>query len=331
MNKPMHSLGFAVFATIALGGGLVQPAAATQSLKLAYGSPWVGWGPFYVAAQKGYFADEGLEVEIAYIEPTTPQAGFDLLTNEEIDGRFSTLDEAALYWKAETPFAVMLATDVSAGGDGVLVRHDRNIASINDLKGKRIGLWLTTPSHFLLNYLLQKNGMSEADVTLVDLSAEAAAAAVVAGEVDAAVTWSPYLAKAAADPNVEILITSKDTPGLITDVLLMRTEALASDPDTCQRLVRAWNKAVAYQKSNPDEAAAIMAKGLDYGSAENVQADLAGLALQGKEESAQLFGGSGPGTALGTASFAVELWTRLGRLTTPVQAADLVDARCLEP
>ena len=153
----------------------------------------------------------------------------------------------------------------------------------------------------------------------------------MAGEVDAAVTWSPYLAKAAADPNVEILVTSKDTPGLITDVLIMRKEALASNPDACQRLVRAWNKAVAYQRSNPDEAAAIMAKGLDYGSAENIKADLAGLTLQGKEESARLFGGSGPGTALGTASFATELWTRLGRLTTPVTAEDLVDARCLEP
>ncbi len=330
MSKPMQSSGFAISAMVALVA-TVQAAGAAERLKLAYGSPWVGWGPFYVAAEKGYFKDEGLEVDIAYIEPTTPQAGFDLLTDQEVDGRFSTLDEAALYWTPEAPFAVMLATDVSSGGDGVLVRHDRSIASIQDLKGKKIGLWLTTPSHFLLNYLLQRNGMSEADVTLVNLSAEAAAAAVVAGEVDAAVTWSPYLTKAAADPNVDILITSKDTPGLITDVLIMRKEALVSNPDTCQRLVRAWNKAVAYQKGNPDEAAAIMAKGLDYGTAENVKADLAGAALQGKEESARLFGGSGPGTALGTASFAVELWTRLGRLTTPVKAEDLVDPRCLEP
>jgi NitT/TauT family transport system substrate-binding protein len=329
MKRQMLSLGLACCAMVVLGG-IVRPAPAAESLKIAYGSPWIGWGPLYVAEEKGFFKEEGIDVEVVFIEWKSPQEGFDALATKQIDGRLSALDESTLYWTPETPFAVMLATDVSSGGDGILVRSDRNIGSIEDLEGKRIGLWLTTPSHFLLNYLLQQNGMSEEDVTLVDMPAEAAAAAIVAGEVDAAVTWSPYVAEAAADPNVEILVTSKDTPGLIADVLLMRKDTLASDPESCQRLVRAWNKAVEYQKANPDEAAAIMAKGLNYGTAENVKADLAGLVLQGKEESTQFFGGTGPGTALGTASFAIDLWTDLGRLTTPVKAEDLIDASCLE-
>ena len=329
MKRQLLSLGFTLSAMVALAG-IVQPAAASEPLKIAYGSPWIGWGPLYIAEEKGYFTDEGLEVEVTYIEWGEPQDGFDALAAKQIDGRLSALDESTLYWRPETPFAVVLATDVSSGGDGVLIRNDRSIGSVADLKGKRIGLWLTTPSHFLLNHLLQQNGMSEEDVTLVDMPAEVAATAIVAGEVDAAVTWSPYLAQAAEDPNVEILVTSKDTPGLIADVLLMRKDTLASTPETCQGLVRAWNKAVEYQNSNPDEAAAIMAKGLNYGTAENVKADLAGLVLQGKEESAQFFGGTGPGTALGTASFAIDLWTELGRLTIPVKAEDLIDDRCLE-
>lgn len=329
MSKRMQSLGFAIPVIVALAG-MVQPAGSAEPLKIAYGSPWIGWGPLYIAQEKGYFKDEGLEVELAYIESGTPQEGFDLLATKQIDGRLSALDESTLYWRPETPFAVVLATDVSSGGDGVLVRSDRGIGSVADLKGKTVGLWLTTPSHFLLNHLLQQAGMSEEDVKLVDMSAEAAAAAIVAGDVDAAVTWSPYLAQAAEDPNVEILVTSKDTPGLIADVLLMRKDTLVSNPESCQRLVRAWNEAVEFQKANPDEAAAIMAKGLNYGTAENVKADLAGLVLQGQEESAQFFGGTGPGTALGTASFAIDLWTELGRLTTPVKAEDLIDASCLE-
>jgi NitT/TauT family transport system substrate-binding protein len=302
-----------------------QTANAAERLKIAYGSPWVGWGPFYIAQQKGYFQDEGLEVEISLQEH-----GFDLLKAGKVDGNLSTLDEATLHWQPETPYAVMLAVDVSAGGDGVVVRNDRNIGSVADLKGKKIGLWLNTPSHFLLNYLLQQAGMSEKDVTLVDLHAEQAAAAVVAGDVDAAVTWSPYLGNAAADPKVDLLITSKDTPGLIADVLLMRKDAMGAHPEICRALVRAWNKAVAYQKANADEAAAIVAKGLDYGSADNVKADLAGIELQGREENARFFAGTGPGTAQATASFAIELWTTTGRLTTPLTATDLIDDSCLE-
>ena len=73
-----------------------------------------------------------------------------------------------------------------------------------------MGLRLNTPSHFLLNYLLRQNGMSEDDVTLVDMSPRMRRKAVVAGEVDVAVTWNPYLLSAAEDPNVDILITSKE-------------------------------------------------------------------------------------------------------------------------
>ena len=329
MKRHVLALGFACSVTVILVG-MAKPAAVAEPLKIAYASPWIGWGPLYIARANGYFKNEGLDVEIVFMESNTPQEGFDLLTTKLVDGRLVTLDEAALYWKPEMPYAAVLATDISSGGDGVLVRNDRNIASIEDLNGKTVALWLNTPSHFLLSYLLQQGGVPEEDVTVVDMSAEDAAAAVVAGNVDAAVTWNPYLAKAAEHPNVETLVTSKDTPGLIADVLVMREDTLTSNVEACQGLVRAWNKAVEYQRSNPDEGATIMAKGLDYGTAEDVKADLAGVALQGREESAQFFGGTGPGTALATASFAIELWTERGRLTTPVKAEDLIDDSCLE-
>jgi NitT/TauT family transport system substrate-binding protein len=309
---------------------MIPPATGAEALKIVYATPWVGYGPIYIAAEKGFFKDEGLEVEISFIESDTPQDGLDLLTTKQIDGRFVTIDEASLYWKSETPYAAMLAGDISSGGDGILVRNDRNIASIKDLRGKTVALWQNTPSHFLLSYLLQQSGVSEEDVTVLDMSAEDAAAAVVAGNVDAAVTWNPYLAKAAEHPNVGTLVTSKDTPGLIADVLVMRKDTLASDVETCQALVRAWNKAVEYQRMNPDEGAAIVAKGLNYGTAEDVKSDVAGVTLQGREENAKFFSGTGPGTAHATASFAIELWTERGRLTTPVKAEDLIDDSCLE-
>ena len=160
--------------------------------------------------------------------------------------------------------------------------------------------------------------MSDDDVTAVDMSPEDAGAAIVAGDVDAAVTWNPHLVKAA------------EGPGLIADVLVMRKDALAANPEACQRLVRAWNKAVDYQNANPGEGAAIMAKGLGSGTADDIRAGLAGIVLQGKEGHAQFFGGDGAGTALGTARFAIDLWTETGRLTTPVKAEDLIDAGCLE-
>ena len=50
--------------------GMLPPAGAADpiSLKIGYGSPWVGWGPLYIAAEKGYFEDEGLDLQIVRME-----------------------------------------------------------------------------------------------------------------------------------------------------------------------------------------------------------------------------------------------------------------------
>jgi NitT/TauT family transport system substrate-binding protein len=329
MKGRLLSLGFACSMLVALGG-IGGPASAVDPLTIGYGSPWIGHGPLHIAVQKGYFEDEGLDVELAKIKVSGPQEEFEALAAKQVDVLPVTLDVSTLYWRPEAPIAVVLAIDASSGGDGVLFRTDRNIGSIEDLKGKQVALRLNTPSHFFLSYLLRQNGMSGDDVTLVDMSPEEAAKAVVAGDVDVAVTWNPHLLTAAEDPRVDILVTSKDTPGLITDVLVMRKDVVVSNPEACQGLVRAWNKAVEYQSANPDEAAAIMAKGLGYGTADDIKTDLAGIVLQGKEGNAQLFAGDGEGTALGTTRFAIDLWTELGQLTTPVKAEDLIDASCLE-
>jgi NitT/TauT family transport system substrate-binding protein len=217
MKRQLLSLGFACSAMVTLGriGG---PASAAEPLTIGYGSPWIGQGPLHIAAQKGYFENEGLYVKLTKIEASGPQEEFAALAAKQIDVLTATMDVSTLYWRPEAPFAVILAIDASAGGDGVLVRTDRNIGSIEDLKGQRVALRLNTPSHFFLSYLLRQSGMSDDDVTLVDMSPEEAAKAVVAGDVDVAVTWNPHLLKAAEDPTVDILVTSTETPGLIADV-----------------------------------------------------------------------------------------------------------------
>ncbi len=330
MNKPIL-LG--VLAGVMVGAFVAsdpaQPAVPAAPLPLKIGhSTWIGYGPLFIARDKGYFRDEGLHVELLHIKGTQEQ--FSALASGQIDGLASTLDELTVHWRPEVPSVAILGLDDSSGGDGLLVRKPSNIKSIKDLKGKSVALPLTSTSHFFLNFLLQQHGMSETDVTLKDMVADAAAAAIVEGTVDAAVTWQPHLSEAARDPDVTLLISSKETPGLIADVLVVRKNVLTAHPEAGTGLVRAWNKAIDYSKANADDAAMIMGKGVGYEEPEALQADLAGVTLYGKERNAQFFSGSGPGTALATVTFAIKLWTHLGRITTPIKAEDLIDAAYLE-
>ncbi|HMN27098.1 MAG TPA: ABC transporter substrate-binding protein, partial [Caldilineaceae bacterium] len=310
-------------------GGAASAGAELTPLKLGY-SVWVGYGPLFIARDLGYFAEEGLEVELVKVED--PKDRFTALAGQQLDGLVSTLDTMTLYWKAETPFAAIFGLDESAGGDGILVQKAANIASVADLKGKSIAVNVGSVSHFFLDYVLQQNGMSEADVTLVKMKQGDVPAALSSAQVDAGVTWEPHLSKATTDPNVSILLTSKETPGLIVDVLIMRKDLLTGNPELGTKLARAWNKAVEYQKANPDEAAKVMQEGLGgfYEKPEDIMADQAGVQLFDKARNAEFFSGNGEGTALGTTQFAIDLWTNLGQLTTPVTAEDMVDGSYLE-
>jgi NitT/TauT family transport system substrate-binding protein len=309
------------------GGG--QGAAAPISLKIGY-SVWVGYGPLFIARDKKFFEEEGLNVELVKVED--PKDRFTALAGQQLDGLVSTLDTMTLYWRAETPFVAIAGLDDSSGGDGVLVRKDASIASVADLKGKTIGVNVGSVSHFFLTYLLQKNGLSEADVTLVKMKQGDVPAALSAAQVQAGVTWEPHLSKATKDENVAILTTSKETPGLIVDVLIMRSDVLKGNKEIGAKLARAWNKAVDYQKANPDDAAKLMQEGLGgfYEKPDDIKADLAGVTLFDKARNAAFFSGDGDGTAIGTTKFAIDLWSKLGIITTPVKAEDMVDGAYLE-
>jgi NitT/TauT family transport system substrate-binding protein len=318
-------------ALAACGAGGATQTTGSQTVKLKIGySVWVGYGPLFIARDKGYFNEEGLDVELVKVED--PKDRFAALSGKQLDGLVSTLDTMTLYWKAETPFVAILGLDDSSGGDGIVVRKDKNIASVQDLKGKSIGVNVGSVSHFYLDYVLQQNGLAESDVSLVKMKQGDVPAALASGSVDAGVTWEPHLSKSAKDPSVAILTTSKDTPGLIVDVLILRKDVLSANAEVGTKLSRAWNKAVEYQKTNADDAAKLMQQGLGgfYEKPDDVKADLAGVKLFDKARNLAFFAGSGDGSAVGTTKFAIDLWTKLGQLTTPLKAEDLIDGSQLE-
>ncbi len=87
MSRQKLSLSFAFSVVVASGSIAGQiPIASAEPLKIASGSSWIGWGPLHIAEEKGYFKAEGLEVEVTYFDWDTPQEGFDLLANKQIDG-----------------------------------------------------------------------------------------------------------------------------------------------------------------------------------------------------------------------------------------------------
>jgi NitT/TauT family transport system substrate-binding protein len=222
---------------------------------------WIGYGPLFVAKERAFFREEGLpNVELKTLDgPGEREAAYQA---GEIDFFPNTPDAFVILFASQDPRGrIVAALDESAGADGLVAKKD--IRSIADLKGRTVGYQSGITSHFLLLYLLrEKGGLSGRDVKQETLSAGDAGAAFMAGKLDAAVTWEPWLSKAKDARDAHLLATSADVPGLIVDVVLVSDRIVRSNPKAISGFIRAWNRAVRYLQENPDSAINIISRNL---------------------------------------------------------------------
>lgn len=219
---------------------------------------WVGYAPIHLAKEKGFFRDHGIEVELRDIEDTAARRA--ALSSGSVDASVDIVDSFANAAAAGLPARVVLKLDDSMGGDGIVVR--REIESVADLAGKTVAYPQGQPSHFFLLAVLEDAGLSSKDVRSLPMEADQAGAAFVSQQVDAAVTWEPWLSRAAGLPHGKILTTSREKPGLIVDVLTVRSDYLDERPEVVRAFAAGWFDAVEYWREHPEEANAVMAKAL---------------------------------------------------------------------
>lgn len=217
---------------------------------------WVGYGPMYLAKEKGFFAEEGVNINVSVLDDAAQRKA--AMINGTIDGLGDTVDLLVLSRDEQVPSVTVLQVDDSKGADGIVVSD--NIKTLQDLKGKKIAVQKNFVGESFLMYVLKKNGISITEVEESDTESGAAGAAFVSGQVDAAVTFEPWLSKSSERKGGKVLVSSADEPGVIVDTLSINETYLKDHPDTVKKVLRGWFKALDYWKSNPDEANEIMAK-----------------------------------------------------------------------
>jgi len=301
---------------------LASPLAAQDlpALKIAFNT-WVGFGPLYVAQEKGFFKQLGIEVRMTILEDTASKGS--ALKAKRLDGVGTTADSQVIAASQGIPGVICLALDQSNGADGIVAVQ--SIASVKDLKGKTVAVQPGFVSHFFLLYLLDEAGLSPKDVTVQPFETGDAGAAFVAKRVDAAVTWEPWLSKAKERPDGKVLITSKEKPGLIVDVLAMRDDIIKNRPEDVKKLIKGWYMGVDYYVKNPAEATAIIAKNFKL-SPEETADMLSGVTFFDATGNIEYFGtAAAPGQIHKVVGKANEVWQKAGEMKKPVDTKLLVD------
>lgn len=308
MHKILIALCLALTATCAF--------AADTPVTVAHAT-WVGYGPLHIAKELGYFKEQGLDVNLAIIEDESQYAA--ALASGNIDGLGNVIDREVIHFAKGTPETVIFAMDESTGGDGVVAAG--GIKAVADLKGRTVALDKSSTSYFFFLSILEKNGVKEDEVNIQEMGASDAGAAFVAGKVDAAVTWEPWLTNAGQREGGHVLISSREMPGTIVDVFVMNDNFIAKHPEAPAKMARAWFKAIEWYTANPAKGDEIMAKAFGLSAAE--VADMAkGVTFKGAAENLAFVK---PGQGLfEVADRAIRFWKEKGIIEKDVTAADFV-------
>lgn len=252
----------------ATGVLLAAGAQAAPTLKLGL-TTWIGYSPFYVADALDLYKKYDLKVNLQTF--TDPAMLPSALAGGAIDGALMTYDQVIGAAGQGQAFKVVMPVDYSYGGDAVLAA--KPISKISELKGKKVAYAPLSPSDFLIAYALKINGMSDKDIQPVNMTPEAVPAAMASGAVPAGVTYEPNVSQivATGKGKYQVIYSSREAPGIITDVLAFDAKRIGKDDKQIIALMRGYLDALAYMKAKPAEAAKLIGKAVGVSDKEALE------------------------------------------------------------
>jgi NitT/TauT family transport system substrate-binding protein len=272
---------------------LAASTASAEDLIRILCPTWPGFAPVHAARDLGYFKEEGLEVDIKFEDDrANVMAAF---ARGDIEADMRTVGEHQGRPRDEnTPGVIIGTIDQSLGGDGVIA--DASINTAADLKGKLVAAEINIPARLILQLKLKEAGLTLADLQIKDIATADTVAVFADPSIIAVATYEPYMQQAIKNSGREgakILYSSKDTPGLITDIISVRRDDLAANPEKYRKFLRGIYRAVDYANKEPKKYAELVAPNFNLTGQEVEEMLAAGVHYTTYEEALEYLGKPG--------------------------------------
>ena len=285
--------------------------------------PFVGNMPVLIAQNKGFFKAQGIEVELSYVDYLQlQQADF---SAGKYDAIGLTLGDFIMLSATNPDMQAVMVVDESTGVDAVVAQSD--IKTILNLKGKKLGADLGGFSEVFLSEMLKTSKLTSEDVSLVKVEALEVPQRIQNNAIQAGHTWEPYLSEA-LKLGANILFTSKQTPGLILDVIVFRGEVIRDRPEGIRAFVRGWLQALSYWETNIPEGNEIASKALNIPSN---TISFEGIDLIDFAENQKFFQSDSPNYIYKTAKKYADFFIRTGNVTRLPNIENLFNSSFLTP
>jgi NitT/TauT family transport system substrate-binding protein len=237
-------------------GLLLSTLASAKEYKVAW-SHYTGWEPWGYAQHAGilekwartYDIKIKLDLINDYIE------SINLYTAGKYDAcTMTNMDALTIPAVGGIDSTALILGDFSNGNDGIVMKNGTDVAS---LKGREVKLVELSVSHYLLSRALEKSGMKEKDLKIINTSDADIGSIFITDKNAAAVTWNPILMKLRQEKGATVVFDSSKIPGEIMDLLVVKTGA---DEKLKKALVGAWYETMSLVKAGDKKALEFMAK-----------------------------------------------------------------------
>ena len=214
--------------------------------------------PVYIAEAKGFFKDEGLDVQLV------PFSKGKLCLDAVLGGKadVATVAETPLMHLGfrKAPVAILCTMHSATKNTKCVVRKDRGITKPADIKGHKVGVPIGGNAEYFMDKFLQKHGLSRDDVTVVNLNPPEMVGAIFRGDIDASFSWEPHITRSVTQLGDKAQVFfGEDLYRETFDIVMMRDWA-DKNPESCKKFLRALIRATDYIHKNRDESVAIVAK-----------------------------------------------------------------------
>lgn len=235
-------------------------AAETVAVRLSY-TPFAAHIPIYVAKEKGYYDQAGLNVNIL------PGRGssFAAMTVGSGKEEFGIADAAAVVATRAKGVPVVAVANLQQDNGAALIATEKSgIKSVEELKGRNVGVAPGSTTTIFLQALLKKHGLTMDDIKPVTWRSGTDLPLILDGKIDAEVTVynNEVTAWRIEHPDLKLrewrmASLGFDTPGY---AVVTSEEMLKKNPKAVKAFAAATVKGIEYAVAHPDEAVAIITK-----------------------------------------------------------------------
>ncbi len=239
---------------------LSSSAVAQTEIKVSY-QPALYWSlPFYIASEKGWWAELGLKPTYSTFPAGVPQIAASAAKSWDVGGTGSV---PAVLGAARYNLLTIGITNDESVGNALLAsgaKADAFLKNPASIKGQTIVLTANSTGDYAVQACLQKWGLKKADVSIKSMGQAEIISAMSSGNADLGGLWAPNIYTLEEKAGAKLICSGRDAGAIVPGAIIVRQEYAKEQPQNVARYLAVYLRAQKWSLANRKEAVAMMKK-----------------------------------------------------------------------